>query len=244
MGRLTVSAVPVLNDNYVWLITRSRHDETAAVDPSVTEPVLEAADAQGLRITQVLNTHWHPDHTGGNQGIKAATGCTDHRPGRSRAGQQDRPHRRRRRSSHGRRCRSDRVGHSRPHRRPHRFLFRGRGHDLRRRHDVRHGLRAAVRGHRRADVFATCSGSPRCPSDVRIYCGHEYTLANARFAQHADRTMPRSRERLERVDGLARGRDGSRSRRPSPRNAPPTPSFALRMREEFARLRAEKDSFR
>ena len=30
---------------------------------------------KGWRITQVLNTHWHPDHTGGNQGIKAATGC-------------------------------------------------------------------------------------------------------------------------------------------------------------------------
>ena len=37
--------------------------------------MLEAAEAQGWRITQVLNTHWHPDHTGGNQGIKAATGC-------------------------------------------------------------------------------------------------------------------------------------------------------------------------
>ena len=44
--------------------------------------------------TQVLNTHWHPDHTGGNAAIKDATGCTDHRAGRSRAGQQGRPHRR------------------------------------------------------------------------------------------------------------------------------------------------------
>jgi hydroxyacylglutathione hydrolase len=29
--------------------------------------VLEAAEASGWRLTQVLNTHWHPDHTGGNR---------------------------------------------------------------------------------------------------------------------------------------------------------------------------------
>ena len=39
MGRLKVSAVPVLSDNYVWLITNPDTGETAAVDPSVTEPV-------------------------------------------------------------------------------------------------------------------------------------------------------------------------------------------------------------
>ena len=76
MGRLTVSAVPVLNDNYVWLIRDPDSGETAAVDPSVAQPVLDATAAEQLRITQVLNTHWHPDHTGGNDGIRDATGCT------------------------------------------------------------------------------------------------------------------------------------------------------------------------
>ena len=73
---LDIVAVPVLTDNYVWLIHNGATGETAAVDPSVAEPVLEAAAARGWSISQVLNTHWHPDHTGGNQGIKAATGCT------------------------------------------------------------------------------------------------------------------------------------------------------------------------
>ncbi len=46
------------------------------VDPAVAEPVLAEAEARGWRITQIWNTHWHPDHTGGNAAIKAATGCT------------------------------------------------------------------------------------------------------------------------------------------------------------------------
>ena len=71
---IEVAAVPVLTDNYVWLIHNSETGETAAVDPSVADPVLDAVAAKGWSLTQVLNTHWHPDHTGGNQGIKAATG--------------------------------------------------------------------------------------------------------------------------------------------------------------------------
>src|SRR3546814_7748821 len=46
------------------------------VDPSVADPVLAEAKARGWRISQIWNTHWHPDHTGGNAAIKAATGCT------------------------------------------------------------------------------------------------------------------------------------------------------------------------
>ncbi len=68
--------VPVLSDNYVWLMHDAASGETVVVDPSVAEPVLAAADARGWRITQIWNTHWHPDHTGGNEAIKAATGCT------------------------------------------------------------------------------------------------------------------------------------------------------------------------
>jgi hydroxyacylglutathione hydrolase len=45
------------------------------IDPAVAEPVLAAAEARGWKITQIWNTHWHPDHVGGNAQIKAATGC-------------------------------------------------------------------------------------------------------------------------------------------------------------------------
>lgn len=72
---LEIARIPVLSDNYVWLIHEPGSGETAVVDPAVAEPVLAEAQARGWRITQIWNTHWHPDHTGGNEAIKAATGA-------------------------------------------------------------------------------------------------------------------------------------------------------------------------
>lgn len=71
-----VVRIPVLNDNYVWLMHDGPSGETVVIDPAVAEPVLAEAAARGWEITQIWNTHWHPDHTGGNAGIKEATGCT------------------------------------------------------------------------------------------------------------------------------------------------------------------------
>jgi hydroxyacylglutathione hydrolase len=73
---LEIVRIPVLSDNYIWLAHDAASGETAVIDPAVAEPVLAEAKARGWRITQILNTHWHPDHVGGNAEIKAATGCT------------------------------------------------------------------------------------------------------------------------------------------------------------------------
>jgi len=73
---LEIVRIPVLSDNYVWLVHEPESGETMAVDPAVAEPVLDEAQARGWTITQIWNTHWHPDHTGGNAAIKEATGCT------------------------------------------------------------------------------------------------------------------------------------------------------------------------
>lgn len=73
---LEIVRIPVLSDNYVWLVHEPESGETMAVDPAVAEPVLDEAKARGWTITQIWNTHWHPDHTGGNAAIKEATGCT------------------------------------------------------------------------------------------------------------------------------------------------------------------------
>ena len=72
---LEIVRIPVLSDNYVWLAHEAESRETMVVDPAVADPVLAEADARGWKITQIWNTHWHPDHTGGNEAIKAATGC-------------------------------------------------------------------------------------------------------------------------------------------------------------------------
>ncbi|MBL0923212.1 MAG: hydroxyacylglutathione hydrolase [Sphingomonadaceae bacterium] len=73
---LEIIRIPVLSDNYVWLVHEPDSGETMVVDPAVAPPVLAEADLRGWEITQIWNTHWHPDHTGGNAEIKAATGCT------------------------------------------------------------------------------------------------------------------------------------------------------------------------
>ena len=72
---LEIVRVPVLSDNYVWLVHELQSGETLVVDPAVAAPVLAVAEARGWTITQIWNTHWHPDHVGGNAEIKAATGC-------------------------------------------------------------------------------------------------------------------------------------------------------------------------
>ena len=78
IGKMGVEiiCVPVLSDNYVWLVRENTSGEVMVVDPAVAEPVLAKATELGWKITQIWNTHWHPDHTGGNAEIKAVTGCT------------------------------------------------------------------------------------------------------------------------------------------------------------------------
>lgn len=72
---IEVVRIPVLSDNYVWLVRESESGEVMVVDPAVAAPVLARAEELGWNITQIWNTHWHPDHIGGNAEIKSATGC-------------------------------------------------------------------------------------------------------------------------------------------------------------------------
>ncbi|MBN34921.1 MAG: hydroxyacylglutathione hydrolase [Rhodospirillaceae bacterium] len=76
MSRLEIHQIPVLSDNYVYLAHCPETGDTAVVDPAVTGPVMDTAKVKGWTITHILNTHHHDDHTGGNLEIKQATGCT------------------------------------------------------------------------------------------------------------------------------------------------------------------------
>jgi len=72
---LEIVRIPVLSDNYIWLVHEPDSGETMVVDPAVADAPLAEAEKRGWKITQIWNTHWHPDHTGGNADIKAATDC-------------------------------------------------------------------------------------------------------------------------------------------------------------------------
>lgn len=238
---LEVIGVPVLSDNYVWLAHDRDSAETAVIDPAVAEPVLAAADARGWRISQILNTHWHPDHVGGNEAIVAATGAHVTGPrgeaaripmigrsvadgdvvtiGRSAGVVID--------------CPAHTAGHIA-------YAFDGAlfcGDTL-----FAMGCGRLFEGTP-AQMHAALSRFMALPPRTLVYCAHEYTQSNARFAVSVEPRNTALLKRAEAVDRLrARGQ--------------PTVPFSLAMEaatnpfvragsvEELARRRAAKDAFR
>ena len=238
---LTIVPVPVLRDNYVWLLHDCESGETAAVDPSVGPPVLDAAKARGWSITQVLNTHWHPDHTGGNQEIREATGAPVTGPGEVR-----RVHLPDRIVGEGDRVRlgsqeaevwaipAHTAGHIA-------FLFREAGAVLV--GDTLFAMGCGRLFEGTADqMLANLQRLAALPDDVRVYCGHEYTLANARFAITVEPDNRELAERLRRVEAM---RQRGECTLPTTIGEERATNPFMRAPDvaEFARLRALKDSF-
>ena len=179
---LQVLRIPVLNDNYVWLLHDDASGETIAVDPAVADPVLEAAAARGWTIGQIWNTHWHGDHVGGNGAIKAATGCTITGPAAEAAkiGTLDRQ------VGEGDQVRiGDHVatvlevpahtaGHIAYHLADDRILFVG---------DTLFAMGCGrLFEGTPAQMYANMARFSALPDDTAVYCAHEYTQSNGRFA--------------------------------------------------------------
>lgn len=235
---LEIVAVPAFTDNYMWLVHDAASGETAVVDPGEAGPALAEAERRGWRISQAWNTHKHWDHTDGNLPLKHATGCTISGP-------------------------AEAPGHD---------VTIGEGDELRLGRHVGQAIaipghtlghvallfeaeRAAFVGD---TLFAMgCGrlfeGTARqmheslqrivaLPGDTALYCGHEYTLANARFAAWAEPGNSAIAERLERTEAM---------RRRGETTLPTTVAEELATNpfvrapdwREFARLRAAKDSF-
>jgi hydroxyacylglutathione hydrolase len=72
---LQVHQFPCLSDNYGFLIRDQATGQTACIDTPDADAILRELKTLGWTLTHILNTHWHPDHAGGNAAIKAATGC-------------------------------------------------------------------------------------------------------------------------------------------------------------------------
>lgn len=72
---LEVHQFPCLSDNYGYLLHDPDSGETVCIDTPDADAYLREAGQKGWQITQIWNTHWHPDHAGGNAAIKAVTNC-------------------------------------------------------------------------------------------------------------------------------------------------------------------------
>lgn len=75
MSKLEIHQIPVLSDNYLYLIKDLETDQVGIVDPAVVDPVMDKLAELGWTLTHILNTHHHMDHTGGNLELKQKTGC-------------------------------------------------------------------------------------------------------------------------------------------------------------------------
>lgn len=72
---LEIITLPVLTDNYIYIIHDPATLQTAAVDPALAPPVLDVLDKKGWHLSTILNTHHHWDHVNGNLELKQQTGC-------------------------------------------------------------------------------------------------------------------------------------------------------------------------
>jgi hydroxyacylglutathione hydrolase len=242
MVMLEVVPVPVLTDNYVWLIHDSKSGETAAVDPSVAEPILAAVEAKGWQLSEVLNTHWHPDHTGGNAAIQSATGSPIIAPAEAeRVSKVDRV------VAEGDRVRVcgaealvwDIPAHTAGHIA---YYFENEGMIFVGDTMFAMGCGRLFEGTAQ-QMYANLQRIAALPGDIRIYCGHEYTLANARFAADAEPNNAAILARLKKVEALRASGDVTLPTTVAEERET-NPFVRATNWEEFARLRSEKDSFR
>src|SRR3954465_5283476 len=72
---LHIEIIPLLTDNYAYLLQDAATGTTAIVDPSEAQPVIKAPEARRLKLDLIINTHHHWDHVGGNPGLKAKFEC-------------------------------------------------------------------------------------------------------------------------------------------------------------------------
>ncbi|HEY0115301.1 MAG TPA: hydroxyacylglutathione hydrolase [Allosphingosinicella sp.] len=197
---IEIARIPVLSDNYVWLAHDPDSLETVAIDPAVADPVLQAAEQRGWRITQIWNTHWHPDHTGGNAAIKAATSCTITGP----AAEAARIPTLDRQVGEGDRVRLGPVeaevlevpahtaGHIAYYLASEPLIFIG---------DTLFAMGCGRLFEGTADqMHANMRRLARLPGETRVYCAHEYTLANGRYALVAEPDNVAIRSRMSEVE--------------------------------------------
>ena len=245
---LTVRQFPCLEDNYGFLIRDEATGLVATIDTPDAGAILAEAERAGWTITHILNTHWHPDHAGGNEAIQKATGAVSIGPAEVE-----------------RLVKVDRIVH------PGETVELGQtrfevldvgGHTLQHiaYYDdadliafVGDSLFALGCGRmfegEPVQMWAGLSRLAALPAQTRVYCAHEYTAANARFALSVDDSAP-TRTRAEAVFAArARGEPTvpttiGAELTANPFLRAPVLKPHLAPAEAFAAMRAAKDVFK
>jgi len=234
--------VPILSDNYAWLLRDTASGAVAIVDPADAAPVEAAIEAEGGRLDLILLTHHHADHVAGTDQVRARYGAkvigasadayrlprldVAVRGGDSiTLGE-----------SVGRV--SETPGHTLGHIA---YYFADGGVLLAGDTLFSLGCGRLLEGTA-ADMFASLKGFAALPDDTLVCCGHEYTQSNARFALHADPENAALRARAAQVTALrAAGTPTVPSRLGDEKQENPfmrAPNVAA-----LAELRARKDRF-
>jgi hydroxyacylglutathione hydrolase len=240
---LEIVRIPVLSDNYVWLVHEPVSGETLVIDPAVAQPVLDEAERRGWRITQIWNTHWHPDHTGGNAEIKAATGCTITGP----AAEAERIPTLDRLVSEGDRVALGGVtadvldvpAHTAGH-----IAYHIAGEALAFVGDTLFAMGCGRLFEGTAEqMFGNMRRLAALPDETRIYCAHEYTQSNGRYALVAEPDNAALRDRMAAVDAARAVGEATVPTTIALERAT-NPFMRAANVAELARRRAEKDAFR
>ena len=202
MSSIEIEMFPCLSDNYGFLLHDPETGLTAAIDTPEVTPILAVLERHAWRLSHILNTHHHGDHAGGNLELKRLTGCRIIGPRQDAKripgideGVAD----------------GEVIGFG-----AHRVeVFETPGH-------TRGHIVYLLRDERVAFVGDTLfamgcgrlfEGTPaemwtslqkllRWPDDTRIYCAHEYTAANGRFALSVEPSNAELRRRCEDVAKL------------------------------------------
>lgn len=253
---LEITQIPVLSDNYIYLLRDSSSGATAVVDPAVASPVLDALERRGQNLDFVLNTHHHSDHVGGNLELKRKTGCrivgsapdseripgidieVDEGDGFCLGASQARVF-----SVSGHTC-----GHIA-------YWFEGDsalfcGDTL-----FAMGCGRLFEGTP-AQMLESLEKLRELPDATRVYCAHEYTQANGRFALTVDPLNPELQKRMRQVNRARADRlptvpstlAEERATNPFLRADDPEVQAVIGVGSEplavFTEIRARKDSFR
>ena len=254
MASLEIELVPCLKDNYAYLVHDRDAGLTAIVDPSEPEPVRKALTDRGWNLTHILNTHHHFDHTGGNIPLKEAFGAKVIGPEKDRdripgidVGVDEQ-------SGWTFGTRSVRVLEIPAHTRAHiAFVVDDAaftGDTL-----FAMGCGRLFEGTP-AMMWTSLSKLMRLPDATRVYCGHEYTLNNGRFALTLEPENKELADRMRAVE-VARARNAPTipstiglEKKTNPFLRPDSPqirqSLSLASADDvavFAEMRKRKDSF-